>query len=134
MDSFWPSSTIASIWSFCSSKLRTISTVIVSNSIISPRRVLRKNRTELIHLTIVFYSLTMASSNLPLLFTIGDIIEIDSKEKAYILYISGETHDLFFKVSYIIGGNEERNISQKRCRVVPISEPTMSSRGLRTMA
>ena len=73
----------------------------------------------------------MASSNLPLLFTIGDIIEIDSKDKAYIIDISGGTYDIFFKVSYIIGGNEERNISQHRFRVVPISEPTISSRGPR---
>lgn len=51
---------------------------------------------------IQFCSLTTASSDLPLLFTIGDIIEIDSKDNAYIIDISGDTYDLFLKWAILL--------------------------------
>ena len=60
----------------------------------------------------------------PLLFTVGDIVIIDDKDKAYIIESRGETGDLFFKVRFILDNSHLSNVNQARCRVVPIFDST----------
>ena len=70
---------------------------------------------------------TTTTCNTPL-FTIGDIVLIDNQDKAYIISIRGEINDLFFILKFVIGQTIEQNVSQYRCRVVPIFEHQTSSR------
>ena len=66
----------------------------------------------------------------PLLFTVGDIVIIDDKDKAYIIESRGEIGDLFFKVRFILDNSHLSNVIQARCQVVPIfySASNFSSR------
>ena len=70
----------------------------------------------------------------PPLFTVGDIVVVDDKDKAYIIESRGEYGDLFFKVKFIIDKTEQSNVIQARCRVVPIFDSTsnFSSRSSRS--
>lgn len=69
--------------------------------------------------------------NLPLLFTIGEIVLVDTKNRGYIIDIRGESFDLFFKIKYIIDNTIETNVSQHRCTVISINENNTSSRSVR---
>ena len=65
----------------------------------------------------------------PSLFKVGDIVMVDDTNKAYIIDVRGERHDLFCKLQFIVGRNEETNVSQNQCRVVPIFYATPSTQG-----
>ena len=52
------------------------------------------------------------------LFTVGDIVQVDNRENAYITNIRGENGDLFFNVRFIVDKTEQKNVVQARCRVV----------------
>ena len=64
------------------------------------------------------------TTSIPLLFTVGDIVMIDEKDKAYIIESRGETGDLFFKVRFILDNSHLSDVNQTRCRVVPIFDST----------
>ena len=61
------------------------------------------------------------------LFTVGDIVQVDNRENAYITNIRGENGDLFFNVRFIVDKTEQKNVVQARCRVVPIHETTANN-------
>ena len=46
------------------------------------------------------------------LFTVGDIVQVDNRENAYITNIHGENGDLFFNLRFIVDKTEQKNVIQ----------------------